>query len=350
MKRNNLLTYLIDSVIVFICLMTLASCELREKKVEKVEALEKIEVPICQRTSEFGDGSFLSQAFGISVDGKFVFIADIKNNRIVVLDTQFSFIRAIGNKGSGPGEFEEIMHVKTYRDYIYAYDFSLRRISRFFKSGDYERIIMPKFSPGFTPFAFDDSGLLLFSTSENKKPIVVLSDSGTLVKEFGEMLPDYDGKTYPLRNKRFVFSTGNHIVALCESLPFIEKYDKDGNLLVRADLSLQYEEIETMRRKKEKKYRNLDEKQRGQVVHALFANADLKGKFLYASLYMKKEVNDREIIFCEILQIDVDSLRIKKVIVPVDEEKKEVYFMSMSKSDKAFYLGSDEIYKMYYEE
>ncbi|MFQ3576996.1 MAG: 6-bladed beta-propeller [Cytophagales bacterium] len=340
MKYKKILDVFSTFFVILISLSTLASCKF-EKKVEKVE------IPIHQSINEFGDGTFLSNAFGIDVDSEFVYIADINNNRIVVVDTQFSLIRTIGSKGDGPGEFKHPVHVKTYQNYVYIYDASLKRMNKFSKSGLFEKIITLKFSPGIsTPAAFDDSGFLLFATPTNSKPIVVLSDSGTLIKEFGEQLPDNDGKIYPLRNGRFVFSTGNHIVALCVALPFIEKYDINGNLLMRQDLSLQYEEIELMRKVAEKKYRNYDDKIKSQVTINLFLGAFLKKNFLYATF--KREMNDD--IFCEILQIDVNSLKIKKVICPKDREKRNVYFESIAKSEKAFYLGSNEIYKLYYEQ
>jgi len=315
------------------------------------EGLEKVEIPIQLAVSEFGDGTFLSIAHGITVDSNFIYIADSKNKRIVVVDTQFSFVRSIGKAGRGPGEFEHVTHLKTFGDYIYVYDSSIRRISILSKSGIVTRIITPKHLPGLlTPFYIYDSGRILLSAPENQKPIVVLSDSGTLIKEFGEQLPDYDGKIYPLRNSRFIFKTGNQIFALCTSFPFIEKYDEEGNLLIRRDLSHDYEEISNRLKEVEKKYRSLDEISKRTNVFNLFTGADLRGNFIYAALSITKEIDKREINTREILQIDTRNLKIKKVIIPKNKEKESIIFLGLAKSENAIYLGSDEIYKLYYDE
>jgi len=50
------------------------------------------------------------------------------------------------------------------------------------------------------------------------------------------------------------------------------------------------------------------------------------------------------------LQIDTRNLKIKKVIIPKNKEKESIIFLGLAKSENAIYLGSDEIYKLYYDE
>lgn len=82
----------------------------------------------------------------------------------------------------------------------------------------------------------------------------------------------------------------------------------------------------------------------------LFTGADLRGNFIYAALSITKEIDKREINTREILQIDTRNLKIKKVIIPKNKEKESIIFLGLAKSENAIYLGSDEIYKLYYDE
>jgi len=314
--------------------------------------IKTVRVDVVNALSKFGDGSFLSLTSGIEVDEPYVYIADGKNDRIVVIDTQLSFVKSIGKSGSGPGEFNYVRSPKLFGNYIYAEDAGGGKINIFNKYGEYIRSVIMKIPIAFSkPFSINKHGHIIYSSFTSLKPVIVISDSGKVIREFGEYLPDTDGKIYRVRNCRFIFANEKNIITLCESLPFIEKYDEEGNLLVRKDLSLKYKKIVERIKQNQMKYKKMDEESKQRSVFVIFTSAYLKGDFLYAAfLKPEDEKSERQESFFEILKIDIHDLEVKEIIIPESKVKEKIWIRNIAKSENAIYLGADEIYKLYYNE
>jgi len=68
---------------------------------------------------ETGDERFIwpSMASGLAVDGKgHIYVADILGARIIEIDGKGKFVRQIGRKGQGPGEFQNLMSFQILTD------------------------------------------------------------------------------------------------------------------------------------------------------------------------------------------------------------------------------------------
>lgn len=79
----------------------------------------------------------LSRVDQIAVDDEgAVYVSQSDEGRIKVFDADGSPVRAIGQRGSGEGEFERLYGVGFVADTLYAIDFGLRRISYFSTEGE----------------------------------------------------------------------------------------------------------------------------------------------------------------------------------------------------------------------
>lgn len=84
--------------------------------------------------AEYGDTGevILGRMAGTAVDeaGR-VFIADGDKNIIHVYDADGTYLQHVGSQGAGPGEFENIAMPQTGLEYLYALDWSQRRLNAF---------------------------------------------------------------------------------------------------------------------------------------------------------------------------------------------------------------------------
>ncbi len=94
--------------------------------------------------------------FAVDESGQ-IFICDYRDSSVKVFDNQGQFVRTIGRKGSGPGEFENVGRVYCLPDgKLMMVDFGLRRGSLFSKDGRF--ISSHKFlRSGYNMFFFTES-------------------------------------------------------------------------------------------------------------------------------------------------------------------------------------------------
>jgi len=74
--------------------------------------------------------------FDVDPEGK-IFIADFRENQIVIYSGQGKRLYAFGRKGKGPGEFLTPFAICVYHDRVFVVDAGNRRIQIFTKKGDY---------------------------------------------------------------------------------------------------------------------------------------------------------------------------------------------------------------------
>lgn len=82
----------------------------------------------------------LYQPSGVLVDEKdFIYVSDYQDAMIKVFDPQGRFVRAIGRKGQGPGEFQGISSMEFLPDgRLLVFDIRSRRTSLFDRTGRYD--------------------------------------------------------------------------------------------------------------------------------------------------------------------------------------------------------------------
>jgi len=132
-------------------------------------------------------------------DGRIV-VANGGTHQVRFYGPDGRFIRSIGNKGAGPGEFEALNRVGRYgSDSLMVYDWRHRRISVFDTAGTFARSFMVQLSAGEYPASVSPlpDGRLLVSTGSSFTPqsqsglhrdsitYYVLSSTGTVLDTLG---------------------------------------------------------------------------------------------------------------------------------------------------------------------
>jgi len=146
----------------------------------------------------FGADDYFHEPSDIEVDAarSLIYVVDAGSCRVLVFDTQGNFVRAVGKKGQGPGEFQRPTGMCLVRGGGFAVaDFGSNRIQTFDATGKFVRSVAATgarvadllFDDGkfFTVPAFSVSGYSVTLDSENKsQPLVnILDEEGKKTAE-----------------------------------------------------------------------------------------------------------------------------------------------------------------------
>jgi len=148
--------------------------------------------------STFGESDYFVRPSDLEIDRgqSRIYVADADGNRVLVFDFQGTYVRSIGKKGQGPGEFSRPTGLAMMKDSGLAVaDFGNNRIQIFDKNGTHIRTISPKSArvaalvladdKFYTVPSFGVSGYsVTLGTEEKTQPLVsVLDDKGENVGE-----------------------------------------------------------------------------------------------------------------------------------------------------------------------
>ncbi len=181
-----------------------------------------------------------------------LYILDTNNNRIQKLNSEGKYIKTIGRKGQGPGEFQAAnsMDIDDENNLL-VYDLRSMRIEVLSSEGKPLRTIKFRALSG-SRIRFLEHGLIVKGGSMNSgvlmgtlkklpKLLDVVDQNGRAKLDFGEATDYGDGVTTHYANQ-FVFDKDLE-KNVCVSFRYqnrIEKYAPDGRLLWRADRPLSY--------------------------------------------------------------------------------------------------------------
>jgi hypothetical protein len=181
-----------------------------------------------------------------------LYILDTNNNRIQKLNSEGKFIKTIGRKGQGPGEFQAAnsMDIDDENN-LFVYDLRSLRIEVLSSEGKPLRTIKFRTFSGSKIRLLEhglivkggtmNSGVLMGTVKKLPKLLEVVDQNGRAKFDFGEATDDGDGVTTHSANQ-FVFDKDLE-KNVCVSFRYqnrIEKYAPDGRLLWRADRPLSY--------------------------------------------------------------------------------------------------------------
>jgi len=234
------------TIMFLIVILSGCKCSKEEKNIQnnilenKIAKLEKIEEIKIEETDSNLIG--ILSLFEVNLIEKTILIADHIFYESKIFSDRGKFIKKIGKKGDGPGEFKSIDGIAEDFDYYYISDGLNRRISIFTKDGLFLRSIKVPSSIWF------DSGEIIvrnnkiyMNSFESKykvfwenhmtKQIAVLDTSGKTLYHFG----DYPGiyKKYKLMwtmPKFDMDEEGNTYISSWQSWQ-LSKYDRNRNLI-----------------------------------------------------------------------------------------------------------------------
>lgn len=86
---------------------------------------------------KFLDSEYIYEISDVKNNDKYIYIAQRGAGTIAVLDSLGNFIKYIGRKGKGPGEFVTVNDIELFDDYIIAKDNNAHRISIFNSEGNF---------------------------------------------------------------------------------------------------------------------------------------------------------------------------------------------------------------------
>lgn len=187
--------------------------------------------------NQLSDTSFIWDVRSMHFD-KYLYLTDYKRDQIIVLDNKGNFIRSIGTKGQGPGEFLGASHLFVINDTIFVANDGKRCIEMY-KDYKYLRTInLPKNINLSSEYRFFYKNEKIYLTSLSASNSIASFDINTgLIKYLGKSVEFGTAKQTEIRNKRHLFSFKNFLIAVSDNMPIVEKYDLAGNLLESFDYS-----------------------------------------------------------------------------------------------------------------
>lgn len=169
-----------------------------------------------------------------------VYLLDSKNDRVKIFDKNMKFIRSLGSRGQGPDEMIEPTDMDLDKEgNIYIADPENSRIVIIDSSGQAAKNISLrglKFLLDLN-IAVDSEGLIYISTAESL--ITVLNISGQIINSFGEIYEHKrSGVNYNINVVHLDVDSENNLwVAYEHYIPEIRKYDNNGKLLFRKEIT-----------------------------------------------------------------------------------------------------------------
>ncbi|MGE5277262.1 MAG: flippase activity-associated protein Agl23 [Acidobacteriota bacterium] len=183
-----------------------------------------------------GDGQF-AEPRGLAVDGRGnLYVADTKNSRIEVFDSDGKFLRAFGRKGAGEGELNEPCGVAVDSEgQVWVADTWNHRIARFSAEGQPLGAFGDPDRSLFGPRSLVLSRDALFVADTGNKRIVRFDRNGKKTGEFGEagsgpgQFVEPVGLAVDASGNLVVADTGNHRVQVIDPEgKFLRQFPVDG--------------------------------------------------------------------------------------------------------------------------
>jgi hypothetical protein len=161
-----------------------------------------------------------------------IFISDQKWCHIFKFDPSGNFLKIIGRKGQGPGEFLNPYCITVDKDFLIVSDTNGRKIQFFDREGKYLRSI--KLLKAYIEIAADASGLIFaFALRMNKEaPLIdVLDKDGHIINSFGKARFGNETNWNIPNWLKLAVNSKSEIFAAYENFPIVCKYTRKGELL-----------------------------------------------------------------------------------------------------------------------
>jgi len=127
-----------------------------------------------QQILDEGDGYIIAQPNDASVnENGFIAISELRQAKVLIFNAKGEFLRSIGRRGNGPGEFQMVYHIELVGDHLFTLDIQLQRVSVFdlntgkvLKTGTYKELFNGWSPSNTTSFYADGSGWIGVVTTD----------------------------------------------------------------------------------------------------------------------------------------------------------------------------------------
>ena len=187
---------------------------------------------------------FMEHVWAMHKSGDVLYLSGQGYGHILALDDDLRVIQTFGRSGEGPGEFSEAPHnLYAEGNRVFGLQAGSKNVHVFSLEGNYLR------SFSIDPVAYvlsqgmsvNNQGDVYIASSFPVDPysITKFDSSGTVIKTFGGLLTTSYSETLNRRlsGRRITLINNKYLLAVGLSVPVIEKYSLDGELIQSSDLS-----------------------------------------------------------------------------------------------------------------
>lgn len=199
--------------------------------------IEQMTLSPVKKIPQINDSIFLSLVSDMFDYQGYIYMSDLKNNRIVCIDSTYKFSHIIGSPGNGPAEFNFPNGCVVDNNKLYAIDEGHKRINIYKPNGEFIGNIK-----GLVPhsgrFIVEDS--IYYGSpmgDDSGPPIFKATIDGRVLKRFGTNTRLMNNINKDAFRKFFLERWNEQIIAICENDPVIERYSLNGNFIGMLDLS-----------------------------------------------------------------------------------------------------------------
>ena len=261
-------------IVAFACILAICSCNSMR------EWLEPINIQPQSMISEINDSTFFSLILGMHYSDRKFYLSEISNNGFFILNEDLSLSDFLGGRGRGPGEFTEIGHIEVSQDSIFVVNGNGVSL---FVNKQYVRNI-PDISIGnfvntigafHLNFAYRDGFIYYYPLGENPEIFKLNIHSSNSNLFAVSNINDKNNK-----NRGHVVCDGEHIYAVIQNAPFVEKFSMTGEIIQRFDYSEKLDFMYTFR------YIDEFERHAGNLA-SLVRDVSYYDNHLYLLLYLR---------------------------------------------------------------
>jgi len=201
-------------------------------------ATNSIELQLAKTFPNDEKEIFLFEAISLAHDSNWnIYVADRRNNSVVVFNSEGKYLKSFGKKGQGPGDLSFPQNIFIWNDHIVVYEAGNNRIQFFNFKGESKKII--KLFKNYHDVILSKEGIIYgvpryIIPGTNQKMIDVIRFDGMLINSFGE-------PREPLLNVELGTWAGlsfindeTEILLAYMFMPIIERYSIEGALLSKA--------------------------------------------------------------------------------------------------------------------
>lgn len=188
-----------------------------------------------------GDTVYLAEPTSCLIYDESYYILDSKLNTIIELDINGNFIKKIGRKGKGPGEFIKPFSIHRTNDYFLVFDQENGRLQFFNKNFEYVNSLSANYFPFMQSLSFNSENLMIPTEMTNTYEIYKLEN---ISREKIEMDTLYyfpyasfikDGREFPHTIKAKYIGS-NSICYFFHSFPFLFFSNQAGETVLEIEL------------------------------------------------------------------------------------------------------------------
>lgn len=167
-----------------------------------------------------------------------IYVADTKNNRVLIFSKKFKFVKSFGKKGYGPGEFIDPSIIQIVRDTIYV-NGAENNLQLFNLEGGYIRDIELK-GRIYNNFVISSKGNIFIGDPFNEESHIIkeYDRNGNLLGTFGRQIDTEDkSRIHVLNTSILDIDSLDNIYVAFYGLPFVRMYDQNKHLKWQTDVS-----------------------------------------------------------------------------------------------------------------